>query len=93
MNPLIYGFWDGVFYDNRQTFSPTAPEDLPLDQFSQDRSTPRESHFAALISRAFPEDYRLAGILGRTLEQASGQPLTPEQLAYLTVNLHRVNRG
>ncbi|HIU73833.1 MAG TPA: FAD-dependent oxidoreductase [Candidatus Aphodousia faecipullorum] len=35
MNPLIYGFWDGVFYDNRQTFSPTAPEDLPLDQFSQ----------------------------------------------------------
>ncbi len=35
MNPLIYGFWDGVFYDNRQTFSPMVPEDLPLDQFSQ----------------------------------------------------------
>lgn len=66
---------------------------LALDQFSQDRSVPRESYFTALISRAFPEDYRLAGILGSTLEQASGQPLTPEQLAYLTVNLHRVNRG
>ena len=35
MNPLIYGYWDGVFYDNRQTFTPSAPENIPLEQFSQ----------------------------------------------------------
>ena len=64
-----------------------------MDQFSQERTAPRESQFARLISRAFPEDYRLAGILAGTLEKASGRALTPEQLAYLTVNLHRINRG
>ena len=35
MNPLIFGVWDGRFYDNRSTFSPVAPDDLPLEQFSQ----------------------------------------------------------
>ena len=35
MTPLIFGVWDGRFYDNRSTFNPVAPEDLPLDQFSQ----------------------------------------------------------
>lgn len=66
---------------------------LALDQFSSQCQTPRESHFAQLISRAFPEDFRLAEILTRGLEQASGKALTPEQLAYLTVNLHRIGRA
>ena len=66
---------------------------LALDQFSQQDGAPRESRFAGLIAQAFPEDYRLAGILAQTLEKASGRALTPEQLAYLTVNLHRVNRA
>ena len=35
MDALIYGVWDGQFFDNRQTYSPKAPEDLPLEQFSQ----------------------------------------------------------
>ena len=35
MNPLIFGVWDGRFYDNRSTFTPVAPENLPLEQFSQ----------------------------------------------------------
>ena len=35
MNPLIFGVWDGRFYDNRSTFTPVAPEGLPLEQFSQ----------------------------------------------------------
>ncbi len=35
MVALIFGVWDGVFYDNRQTYSPSAPADLPLEQFSQ----------------------------------------------------------
>lgn len=35
MTPLIFGAWDGVFYDNRSTFSPSAPEGLDINQFSQ----------------------------------------------------------
>ena len=35
MTPLIFGVWNGRFYDNRSTFNPVAPEDLPLEQFSQ----------------------------------------------------------
>lgn len=35
MDALIYGVWDGQFFDNRQTYSPQAPQDLPLEQFSQ----------------------------------------------------------
>ena len=66
---------------------------LALDQFSQRAETARESQFAGLISRAFPEDYRLAGILTQGLEKACGRALTEEQLAYLTVNLHRVGRA
>ena len=66
---------------------------LALDQFSSQSQISRESHFAQLISRAFPEDYRLAGIVTQTLEKASGKPVTPEQLAYLTVNLHRIHRA
>ena len=66
---------------------------LALDQFSPQCQTLRESQFAQLISRAFPDDYRLAGIVTQPLEQASGRKLTPEQLAYLTVNLHRIHRA
>ncbi len=35
MTPLIYGVWDGEFFDNRQTYSPKSPENLPLELFSQ----------------------------------------------------------
>ena len=35
MVALIFGVWDGVFYDNRHTYEPSAPADLPLEQFSQ----------------------------------------------------------
>ena len=35
MTPLIFGVWDGQLYDNRQTYSPTSPDNIPLDQFSQ----------------------------------------------------------
>ena len=35
MTPLIFGVWDGKFYDNRQTYAPTSPDEIPLDQFSQ----------------------------------------------------------
>ena len=66
---------------------------LALDQFSPQNQTPRESHFAQLISQAFPEDFHLAEIVTQPLEQASGKALTPEQLAYLTVNLHRIHRA
>ncbi len=66
---------------------------LALDRFSQRPDNPRESQFVELIARSFPEDYRLAAVLAQTLEQASGRAPTPEQLAYLTVNLHRVNRA
>ncbi len=66
---------------------------LALDQFSPQCPTSGESHFAQLISRAFPEDFRLAGIVTQPLEKASGRALTPEQLAYLTVNLHRIHRA
>ena len=66
---------------------------LALDQFSPQHQPPRESDFAQLISRSFPEDFRLAGIVTQPLAQASGRALTPEQLAYLTVNLHRIHRA
>ena len=65
---------------------------LALDQFSPQCRTAGESRFAQLISRAFPEEFRLAELLAQPLKQASGKALTPEQLAYLTVNLHRIHR-
>ncbi len=34
MNPLYYGVWDNVVYDNRNTQG-SAPADIPLEQFSQ----------------------------------------------------------
>lgn len=65
---------------------------LALNQFSDRKENNSESVFARFVAEQFPEDYRMAGILTETLESASGRPLTPEQRAYLTVNLHRVNR-
>lgn len=66
---------------------------LALKQFSDDPVLEQESPLSVLIPQAFPGEYQLAGILVHPLEKASGRPLTPEQRAYLTVNLHRVNRG
>lgn len=64
---------------------------LALDQFSRNPIPSGSSHFANLIAQEFPQDYQLAKLVVQPLEEASSLTLTPEQLAYLTVNLHRVH--
>ena len=63
---------------------------LALSLFSHRRDARQESDFVHTIATAFPDAFAFAKTLTSCLEKASNEKITPEQQAYLTVNLHRV---
>lgn len=64
---------------------------LALDLYSPRGTHQMDDRFSDLIMQAIPQDYHLAEVLTKELEQACGKELSKEQKAYLAVHLHRIN--
>ena len=85
-HPRFREVQDSIYYDELMIHLKL----LALSLFSHRRDIRKESGFVQTIAVAFPDASAFAATLGLCLEKASGEKITPEQQAYLTVNLHRV---
>lgn len=64
---------------------------LVISVFSGEESEPAEAEYVDTVRRLYPDEYACAQLIADDLARQSQHPVSEEKIAYLTMNIHRVN--